>query len=428
MRLARRLVLFSLFLSILTFVCASAQSGSKPSPYLFVWARSADTSQPDFLAVVDSLPTSPTYGRVIASVSTGIPVNFAHHTNYDMPPNGILFANDYSSGISFRFDLRDPRHPKLLGMFGNAGPYSHAHSFVYLDNDHVLATYQMYGFMNKGAGALAELNGEGKMLRYGDAADPAVDEFIRPYSLAVASALDRVVTSSADMYAAGQSQVVQVWRLSDLKRIKTIKLPPGPRGVEGINAVEPRLLANQKTVLVSTDNCGLYRITGLETDDPSAELVYDSGPETRCMVPAVAGKYWIQSVTHGKPHIPNLNLGGPQKMSMANDSDEWHALVVLDVSNPGKPVEISRLKLEMLDYPHWLSVEPSGRRLVLTGFEELQNRVVLIDISDKGELAIDLRFSSADSAGRPGIVFKSDKWPHGGTGLAVPHGAVFSRP
>ncbi len=426
MQVVRRLFVFSQLL--LMVLPVAAQTASKPSPYLFVWARTADTSQPDFLAVVDALPSSPTYGRIISSVSTGIPVNLAHHTNYEMPPNGILFANDYSSGISFRFDLRNPRQPKLLGMFGNAGPYSHAHSFVYLDNDHVLATYQMYGFMNKGAGALVELNGEGKMLRYGDAADPAVDEFIRPYSLAVAPALDRVVTSSADMYVAGQSHVVQVWRLSDLKRIKTIKLPPGPRGVEGINAVEPRLLVDNKTVLVSTDNCGLYRITGLETDDPSAELVYDSGPETKCMVPAVAGKYWIQTVSHGKPHKASIDLGGPHEMPMANNSDEWHALVVLDVSNPAKPVEVSRLKLEMLDYPHWLSVEPSGRRLVLTGFEELQNRVMLIDISDKGELTIDSRFTSADSGGRPGIVFKSDKWPHGGTGLAVPHGAVFSRP
>jgi hypothetical protein len=247
-----------------------AQSSTKPGKYLFAWARSADTSQPDFLAVIDAVPSSSTYGQVISSVSSGVPVNLAHHTDYEMPVGGILFANDYSSGLVFRFDLRDPLNPKLLGMFGPAGPYTHPHSFIHLDNGNVLATYQMWGFMNKAPGALVELDGSGKLLRASDAADPAVDEFIRPYSLAVAPAVDRVVTSSADMYSAGTSHVVQVWRLSDLKRIKTVRLPEGPRGVEGNNANEPRLLADGRTILVSTENCGLYRIVGLAQQRPSS--------------------------------------------------------------------------------------------------------------------------------------------------------------
>ncbi len=408
---------------------ALAQSAPQPSRYLYVWARSADTSQPDFLAVVDASPSSTTYGKVLSSVSTGVPVNLAHHTDYEMPKGGILFANDFSSGLTFRFDLRTPRAPKLLGMFGNAGPYSHSHSFVHLDNGHVLATYQMKGFMNHMPGALVELDGEGKLVRYGDAADPSVDSFIRPYSLAVVPALDRVVTSSTDMYGAGKSHVVQVWRLSDLKRIKTIRLPLGPGGVDGTNAAEPRVLPDGKTVLVEAENCGLYRMVGLEGYNPTAELVYDAGPGAACAVPAVAGHFWIETLSHGKPKMPLINLegGGDAGHSMGpQEGDESHAVVALDVSDPAKPVEAGRVDLGPQDYPHWVAADSSGKRVVLTGFESLQNQIVIVNIGEHGELTIDTRFHDVQSASEPGIRFASEHWPHGGTGAAVPHGAVFS--
>jgi hypothetical protein len=63
------------------------------------------------------------------------------------------------------------------------------------------------------------------MVRSVDAADPASEKFIRPYSLQVIPSLDRIVSTSTDMYLRGNSHVIQVWRLSDLKLLKTIVLP-----------------------------------------------------------------------------------------------------------------------------------------------------------------------------------------------------------
>lgn len=429
-----------LLLTIVALADVCAQTNASPSPYLFIWARSADTAQPNFLAVIDALPSSPSYGQVVSSVSVNVPTNLAHHTDYEMPAGGILFANDYSSGLSFRFDLRDPISPKLLGTFASAGPYNHAHSFVHLANGHVLATYQMKGFLNHNPGALVELDADGKVIRFSDAADPAVDPFIRPYSLAVVPALDRVVTTSADMYGAGKSNVVQIWRLSDLKRVKTVRLPEGPRGVEGVNASEPRLLADARTVLVSTEHCGIYRINRLDTDDPSAELVYDSGADTACSVPALSGHYWFQTVSHGKPHRSLLDLDGHPQTAVngadehshggepSTSNNEWHAIVALDVSDPSHPVEVDRLSLGEFDYPHWLSADPQGNRLVMTGFEAMQNQVVILNVAPDGKLTIDSRFHSAAAGQEPGIRMEAGHWPHGGSGLAVPHGAVFSRP
>jgi hypothetical protein len=54
------------------------------------------------------------------------------------------------------------------------------------------------------------------VVKWSAAADSQVDPNIRPYSLAVVENLDRVVTSSADMVAAQESHVVQVWRLHRL--------------------------------------------------------------------------------------------------------------------------------------------------------------------------------------------------------------------
>jgi hypothetical protein len=242
-------------------------SGGKqtdPSPYLFLWAGDADKQDSDFLAVVDARSGTPNYGRVITTLPVGVSATMAHHTEHEMPEGGVLFANGFAAGQTFIFDLRQPTKPRLLNSFGGAGEYSHPHSFVRLSNGNVIATYQMKGHHDdEQPGALVELDPRGRVLRMADAAAPEVERFIRPYSLAVIPTLDRVVTTSADMHNKDVSHVVQVWRLSDFKLLKTIYLPPGPQGTEGVNPAEPRVLADKRTVLVSTFSCGLYQTTGL---------------------------------------------------------------------------------------------------------------------------------------------------------------------
>lgn len=112
----------------------------------------------------------------------------------------------------------------------------HPHSFVRYPNGNVLATFQMRGHHNEEPGALVELDPQGTVLRVADAADPKVEKFIRLYSLAVIPALDRIVVTSADMHEKDISHVVQVWRYSDFKLLKSIYL-------EGAEGIEPRRAA-----------------------------------------------------------------------------------------------------------------------------------------------------------------------------------------
>jgi hypothetical protein len=180
--------------------------------------------------------------------------------------------------------------------------------------------------------------------------------------------------------------------MSDLKLLQTVVLPAGPNGAEG-SPNEPRLLADRRTVMVGTGNCGLYRVKNLETAQASAELVYAIGQKS-CAVPVVAGHYWVIAVGS----LPGL--------------------VALDISDPSHPREASRLVLDADWMPHWLSLAPDRRRIVITGFKKMRSKILLatIDPAD-GKLAL-----------TGTIDFDRAAWPHGATGAAIPHGTVFARP
>jgi len=386
-------------------VAPRTASESGAPDYLFVWASDAGARKSDFLAVIDVNQRSPRYAEVVASAPTGVARTAAHHTEHVMPLGGILFANGFAAGQTFLFDLRDPLHPHSAGSFGGAGEFMHPHSFVREPNGNVLSTFQMKGHDNSEPGALVELSPRGEILRISPAADPNGEPFIRPYSLAIVPAMDRVVTTSADMHQRQISHSVQVWRLSDLKLLGTVRLPAGPRGTEGNDPAEPRLLADGRTIVVTTFNCGLYLMKDLEGSLPSAHLIHAMDGGGECALPVVAGRFWVQTDTA----IPGL--------------------VSFDMGVPEKPVEVSRLVLGAGMKPHWISLAPDGSTIVISGGKEaLLTRVLLARIDpETGALSLDSRFRDR-SASEPGVSFDRPSWPHGATGRAVPHGAVFSLP
>jgi hypothetical protein len=120
-----------------------------------------------------------------------------------------------------------------------------------------------------------------------------------------------------------------------------------------------------------------------------------------CAIPVIAGHYYLVTV-------PAL-----------------HAVVSLDISDPSKPREVSRLVLGPNDVPHWISMEPNHKRVVITGYAELAHRVMLASFDEStGELALDESFRDPGAVD-PGVRMDNKTWPHGGTVPATPHGAVF---
>jgi hypothetical protein len=323
-----------------------------------------------------------------------------------MPPGGFLLANAFESGRSVLFDLRDPLRPTLVSSFGELDGYMHPHTYVRLPNGHVLATFQYRGGHGPKAegGGLVEVTARGELVRSSSAMDPAAAaELIRPYSLVVLPALDRVVTTNTAMHEAdGNARTVQVWQLSDLKLLRTVSLPAGPGGSEHQNPGELKLLEDGRTILIHTFSCGLYQLDGVQTDQPSARhrLTFK---DTECAVPLRIGKFWVQTLS------------------------KTHALAAFDVSDLAQIREVSRVTFDDKQKPHWIASDENGRRIVMNSGEYGEHRLFIVNFDPKaGTLELDARFRDPGSD-RPGVSMDGKGWPHGFRGDAYAHGAVFSR-
>jgi hypothetical protein len=395
----------------------SPTAAAGPGHYLFVWSGDQAKAGKDFVAVIDADPASPSYGRLVTSMATDQVGVMPHHTEYDMPAGGMLFANDFGAGRTFVLDLRDPLHPKVANTFGELDGYAYPHSFVRLPNGHVLASFQyrsgamaMHGDMMDGAmersgaldGGVVEIDDSGRAVRSASNADPAFPgAALQPYSLAILPQIDRFVLTNSPMNNDGllRSTTAQLWRLSDLKLLKTFRLDPGEQLYAHLSPEEARV-GPDGAVYIQTLACGLQRVSGLAEDQPRAQLVY-TFPGSWCGVPTFVGHYLVESV-------PDI-----------------HGFIVLDMADAVHPREVSRLVISPDYSPHWTGVDRETGRIVVTSGREGDRTYVLRLDPKTGALAIDTAFRDED--GQPGFSFASRKWPHGWTGAGKPHGAVFSR-
>ncbi|HZU42269.1 MAG TPA: hypothetical protein VE994_06330 [Terriglobales bacterium] len=387
-------------------VCATAAFPQKS--YLFVWAGDDAKKSSDFLAVLDADAASPHYGQTVASVAVPGAPGQPHHTEGEMPADGFLLADSFESGRTSVFDLRDPLHPKLVTTFGELDGYMHPHTYVRLPDGSVLATFQYHGGheAKSDGGGLVQLDDHGKLIRSVSALGPDTKgELIRPYSVVAIPSVDRAISTNTAMHykTDGEARTIQIWRLSDLKMLRTMALPAGPHGSEQMDPGEPRLLDDGKTVLIHTFSCGLYELDGVAGAEPSVKYVHTFEGES-CAVPLRIGHYWVQTLS------------------------SVHAVAVYDISNPAKMQEVSRISFDEKQKPHWLAADSDGRRILMNSGEYGEHRLYMLNFDPKtGALTLDEHFRDAGSD-RPGVTMDGKAWPHGFTGDAYPHGTVFSRP
>ncbi len=407
--MTRFLACFTLALCVHSaFAQLQGETGDHSGHYLFAWVGDAAGKGNDFLAVIDADPNSPAYGRLVTTVATDQPTMLVHHTEYSMPASGMLFANDHYAGRTFIFDVREPLHPKVSTSVRDMDGYMHPHSYLRLPNGHVLGSFQHAHHHEAGGdmattGGLVEIDDTGKVIRSASSADPAFPEaLLTPYSLVVLPEIDRVLSTNSSMHLESilYGATYQVWRLSDLKLLKTAYVDVGTNHYSHIGPQEPRL-GPDGAVYIETLAGGLERITGIDTDEPRAKLVY-TFPGAWCGVPTVVGHYLIEG-------------------SVAVDG-----LVVLDISNGAKPVEAGRLSLGDTYNAHWTAWDAKTQRLVVTSGKKIEDRLYLLKFDpNRGVLSLDE--SVRDIDGKVGFSFAEKQWPHGWKGSGLPHGAVFSR-
>lgn len=165
-----------------------------------------------------------------------------------------------------------------------------------------------------------------------------------------------------------------------------------------------RFLADGRSALLNTWQCGFYLASGLDTDAPilSAVLALEQPRHVGCGVPILIGHWWIMPI------------------------ESTREFVVFDVSDPARPRRATALSADSSFEPHWISRDPNSDQLVFTA-EGLSPAVRLAHFdSTTGTLRWDERFR--ERAGGPlGVSFARESWPGGATGKAAPHWAIFSR-
>ena len=393
------------------FAVTSTAQQASASRYLATWVGDADTADSDFLAILDVDPRSKTYTRVLASAPANARGTIPHHTEHEFVPGHPLFANGFAGNRTFRFDLSDPLHPRLLGEIAPTPGFTFPHSFLRLPNGNVLATMQANGPTFLPPGGLAEFRDDGSAVRTSSAAND-VDPAARPYSLVLLPEQDRIVVSCARMVLPkgiaapspidNPGYVIQLWRLSDLRLLKTVPVvpPAGSRPNIQSGPAELRRTAAGDIFFVSAFGGGMFRVSGLEPDTFHAELVYDFGGGA--YLPVLVGHYWIQA-------IPSLRR-----------------VVALDISNAAKPFEISRVDFDERQSPHWLALDPLSNRIIVANQSVMdESRLWMLHMDPvSGLLSIDTTFHDPGND-RPGVSFDHEDWPHGRTGRGAPHGSVF---
>jgi hypothetical protein len=118
-----RLILASV-VALFAACAPNADQAGSARDYLYLWTGSADTTQPDFLAVLDVTETGGRYGRLVTTLPVPGLQNRPHHTEHELPADRQLFANGFGTGRTFVFDLSKPEVPRIAAEFGDVDGYA----------------------------------------------------------------------------------------------------------------------------------------------------------------------------------------------------------------------------------------------------------------------------------------------------------------
>ena len=402
---------------------ALAQS-RQDSPYLLLFAGDQDMADSDFLAVVDLRPDSPDFGSAIATTLIGMTASVPHHMEYSTPPAGEnVFMNAHHHELSLLVDVSDPRAPRVVKTFDPPAPLRYPHDYTRTPTG-----TRLVGFLRSEGpspdaadtvmpgnhGGIAEYTAHGELLRAVSAGISHSAEPIRPYAFALLPEIDRLVVTSAPMMENSWADVVQIYRYSDFTLLETIDLPPGRlpdgREIEGSQRVGfgPRVLPDG-SVFLNSYGCAFYRLTDIGGDDPRLDPVFAlETPEPSepgwirgsCGIPIVFGNYWLQPV------------------------GQLHAVVVLDITDPGSPHEVFRLHTPDTFNPHWLARDPLSNRLVLGAELGGEEGFYLLRFEERtGRLSFDPALKGDGQSGY--LSLEEQSWPHGPSGPAWGHAALF---
>ena len=405
------------------------------SPHMLLLVGDQDEKDEDFITVLDVDPASTSRAQPLGSQPIGHKASMVHHMEYTAPPKGEpIFMNAHHHELSMMVDINNPAKPKIIGNIKPPAPLRFPHDYARTAKGTRLVGY----LRSNGAspnpdentspgnhGGIAEYSVKGELLRTASAAAPGYRKPIRPYAFAQLPELDRITLTSAPMMEQSWADVIQIYRYSDFKLLHTLDLKVGVdhRGkrLDGFNGAGfGQHVLRDGSIFLNSYGCNFYHLTGIETEAPKVDLVYsiDTDPSEdptqirgACGVPLLIGKYWVQPV-------------GKKKQ-----------VIVLDISDPTSPKEAFRLATPDGFAPHWMGKDPAGNRLILGAELGGEQGFYMLRFDEKtGRIEFDADFAEyrSDSllnifrSKSPGYIWLDrEQWPHGATGPAWGHAAVF---
>ena len=207
-----------------------------PEKFLYISAVDADGRDNDFLAVVDVSLPSPTYGRVVNTLSLGSAGNEPHHMGWSDDRTKIWVGTLLSKKLFIVDVAADPSRPTIVktiedisAVTGLHGPHTY-----YALPGRMLLTFLSSADGNP-PGGMAEFTDDGELVRV--IKNPADSPYA--YDVAVKPDVNRMITSSFtplrnyrkplpqwDMKDGGNTLLV--WDFKERKVIQTLTTDPVP--------------------------------------------------------------------------------------------------------------------------------------------------------------------------------------------------------
>lgn len=405
------------------------------SPHMVLLVGDQDEQDSDFITVLDVDPKSDKKGQALGSTPIGHKASMVHHMEYVAPPKGEpIFMNGHHHQLSMIVNIDDPANPKITKFLELPENLRYPHDYARTPSG-----TRLTGFLRSEGpspnpdettmpgnhGGIAEYSMSGELIRTASAAAEGYDKAIRPYAFAQLPDQDRITVTSAPMMEQSWADVIQIYRYSDFQLLHTLDLEVGVdhkgNPVDGINGAGfGQHILDDGSIFFNSYGCNFYHLTNIASDNPQLDLVFsvetdpaDNPDKIRgaCGIPLLIGDYWIQPI------------GAKQQV------------VVLDISKPKSPKEVFRLDTPQGFSPHWMGKDPKGNRMIMGAELGGEQGFYMLRFDDKtGRIEYDPDFSDYRTDSYLNI-FRSKsigyisldrkEWPHGNSGTAWGHAAVF---
>jgi len=403
----------------------------KSEDTLLVWAGDKAHEAPDFVAVIDFDSHSPKYGTLLRIVplpagvlGTGAVGNEPHHVGISrdgrtLALGGLLSILRGQDQVFF-FDVTKPRYPKFIRA-DNPPDSSIADEFTALSTGGFLATF-MGGPAGAHPGRVVEYDAHRNFVR--TLPTPTDDDTypFNPHGIAIDEAHNLMVTSdficpAATLHVHGGDTArldgsIRVWDFATRTITRTI--PVGDANTPA-GTIDVKLIPGDERLRAFTAGMADNQLYLVDTQQGTATAVFDFGLYAIPLVPSAP--VW--------PQLLRINQAGTRLFITLNYAGQAGKVVMLDITDPGHPVEVDVVDLGLNSGPHYLRLTPDEQRLVVSDYFLVEDLAPGGVVNAEGDFKIHVFNVFSDHLERD-TKFKLDFSHDIPTGPARPHGlAIF---